>query len=91
MRSSLALASEQDPSVLLCSLLRILCQFARADYAAIGLYDPDDPSTVFLRAAGQYDRILPYDLNITDEACQTLCPASLMLQVCRTGKVRSYK
>jgi GAF domain-containing protein len=87
MRSSLALASEQDPSILLCSLLRTLCQFARADFAAIALCDPEDPSTFYLRAAGKYDQILSYDLNITDEACQSVCPASVMLHAARTGKV----
>jgi hypothetical protein len=87
MRSSLALASEQNPPILLCTLLRILCQFVRADYAAIGLCDDTDKTSLRLRAAGSYGRILPYDLSIGDEAVQAVCPAIVMLHVARTGNV----
>ena len=86
MRSSLALASERDPSVLLCTLLRILCQFLRAEYAAIALCDEGDRTLVKLRAAGPYSRIAPYDLPITDEAAKSVCPTSLLLHTARTGK-----
>ena len=86
MRSSLALASEQDPPVLLCTLLRILCQFLRAEYAAIALCDDADNYHVRLRAAGPFSRIVPYDLRITDEAARQVCPTSLILHTARTGK-----
>ncbi|ORY33753.1 hypothetical protein BCR39DRAFT_519071 [Naematelia encephala] len=86
MRSSVILASEQDPPVLLCTLLRILCQFTRSDYAAIGLSDEDDQTTIRLRAAGPYSRIIPYDLSSNDETFHDTCPAVYMLHVARTGK-----
>ncbi|KLT44142.1 hypothetical protein CC85DRAFT_32503 [Cutaneotrichosporon oleaginosum] len=85
MRSSLALAQEKDSLVLLCTLLRILCQFARCDYAAIGLSDEDDKSTLRLKAAGPFQRITSYDLDASDDAAQTVCPTSVMLHVARTG------
>jgi signal transduction histidine kinase len=85
MRSSLALAQEKDSLVLLCTLLRILCQFARCDYAAIGLSDEDDKTTLRLKAAGPFQRITSYDLDASDDAAQTVCPTSVMLHVARTG------
>ncbi|GMK57153.1 hypothetical protein CspeluHIS016_0309930 [Cutaneotrichosporon spelunceum] len=85
MRSSLALAQEKDSLVLLCTLLRILCQFARCDYAAIALSDEDDKSTLRLKAAGPFQRITSYDLDASDAAAQTVCPTSIMLHVFRTG------
>ncbi|BEI86447.1 hypothetical protein CcaverHIS002_0607340 [Cutaneotrichosporon cavernicola] len=85
MRSSLALAQEKDSLVLLCTLLRILCQFARCDYAAIALSDEDDKSTLRLKAAGPFQRITSYDLDASDDAAQTVCPTSIMLHVARTG------
>lgn len=102
MRSSLALASEQDPQLLLCTLLRILCQvshkhrvvlikqFARADYAAIALVDEDDKTQLRLRAAGRHDRILHYDTLINDSegGGHDICPTLYLTHVMRTGKVR---
>lgn len=85
MRSSLALAQEKDSLVLLCTLLRILCQFTRCDYAAIGLCDEDDKTTLRLKAAGPFQRITSYDLDASDDAAQTVCPTSVMLHVARTG------
>jgi GAF domain-containing protein len=87
MRSSLALASEQDPQVLMATLLRVLCQYIRADYAAIALSDTDDVETFRLVASGSYDRITTRDLTLADEKAQTVCPATLMLKVARTNKV----
>ncbi|KAK4686974.1 hypothetical protein P7C73_g3144, partial [Tremellales sp. Uapishka_1] len=86
MRSSLALAAETDPLVLFCTLLRILCQFVRADYAAMSVCDEADPSVLHLRAAGPSGRIVPYDLGFGAEESQKVCPASIMLYVARTGK-----
>ena len=86
MRSSLALASESDSSILLCTLLRILCQYVRSDYAAVALCDEGDRTSIHLRAAGPHSRILPYELEILDEEAQTLCPVSIMLHSARTGK-----
>ncbi|KAL1408018.1 hypothetical protein Q8F55_004815 [Vanrija albida] len=85
MRSSLALAQEKDSLVLLGTLLRILCQFARCDYAAIGLCDEEDRSILRLKAAGPFQRIVAYDLDVSDDASQAVCPASIMLHVARTG------
>lgn len=87
MRSSLALAQEKDGLVLMCTLLRILCQFARCDYAAIGLSDEDDRSTLRLKAAGPFHRIVSYDLDVSDDAAQNVCPTGTMLHVARTGVV----
>lgn len=87
MRSSFALAGEKDPLILLSTLLRILCQYARADFAAIALTDERDRSSLRLLAAGPYSRIVPYDLSMNDEACHSVCPAGYMLHVARTGKV----
>ena len=99
MRSSLALASEQDPAIMLCALLRILCQvresirasidmqFSRADYAAIALRDDSDSTVLRIRAAGWYASITPYDMSIADPVAQTICPVSHMLHVYRTTKV----
>jgi hypothetical protein len=87
IRSALALASEQDPSILLCTLLRILCQFIRADYGGIAFFDETDPSIIHLRAAGHHHSIVPYELNISDESCQKLCPAAIITQVARSGLV----
>lgn len=86
MRSSLALASEQDPPILLCTLLRILCQFLRAEYAAIALSDDSDNAHVRLRAAGPFSRIVAYDVRITEESARHVCPTSLILHTARTGK-----
>jgi len=86
MRSSLALASEQDPPVLLCTLLRILCQFLRAEYAAIALCDESDNDHARIRAAGPFSRIVPYDVRIIDESAKQVCPTSLILHTARTGK-----
>jgi len=86
MRASLALAQEQDPPVLLCTLLRILCQLLRAEFAAIALVDESDNNEVRLRAAGQFSRIVPYDLRIVDDAARYVCPTSLILHTARTGK-----
>lgn len=85
MRSSLALAQEKDSLVLLCTLLKILCQFMRCDYAAIGLTDEGDRSVLRLKAAGPFQRILPYDLDVAEVSAQTVCPTSIMLHVSRTG------
>lgn len=85
MRSSLALAQEKDSLVLLCTLLRILCQFMRCEYAAIGLMDEGDRSVLRLKAAGPFQRILPYDLDVAEASAQTVCPTSIMLHVARTG------
>jgi signal transduction histidine kinase len=85
MRSSLALAQEKDSLVLLCTLLRILCQFSRCDYAAIALSNEDDRSTFRLKAAGPFQRIVSYDVDIADDAAYSICPASIMLHVARTG------
>jgi GAF domain-containing protein len=87
MRSSLALASEQDPQVLMATLLRVLCQYTRADYAAIALADSDDPSTFRLVASGAYERIAPRDLPLTADEAHKHCPANLMIKVALTGKV----
>lgn len=87
MRSSLALASEHDPQVLMATLLRVLCQYIRADYAAIALADSDDAETFRLVASGSYDRITTRDITLSDENAQTVCPSSLMLKVARTNKV----
>jgi hypothetical protein len=89
MRSSLVLASEQDPEVLLCSLLRISSQFARADYAAIALANGDKQSSLTLRAAGRSGRILSHDLDIETQGGD-VCPAVYMLHVARTGRVRRW-
>ena len=86
MRSSLALASEQDQPALLCTLLRILCQFLRAEFAAIALCDETDNSHVRVRAAGPFSRIVPYDLRVTDEGAKQVCPTSLILHTARTGR-----
>lgn len=86
MRSSLALASEQDPQLLLCTLLRILCQFARADYAAIALSDEQDKSMLSLRACGKAGRIIPYDIPMSEDLSTEICPTSYMLHTARTGK-----
>lgn len=86
MRSSLALASETDPNILLCTLLRILCQFVRADFAAIALSDEQDPDALRLRAAGPFGRILPYNHALNDEAVRDKAPAHYMMHVARTGK-----
>jgi len=88
MRSSLALASEQDPQVLMATLLRVLCQYTRADYAAIALADSDDPSSFRLVASGAYERITPRDLLLTADEAHNHCPANLMIKVALTGKVR---
>ena len=64
-------------------------QFTRADYAAIGLSNENDPISLRLRAAGPFGRIVAYDLDISDEATQAVCPAVYMLHVARTGKVES--
>lgn len=87
MRSSLALASEQDPQVLMATLLRVLCQYIRADYAAIALADPEDATVFRLVASGTYDRITTRDLSLAEENAHDVCPAGLMLKVARTGKV----
>jgi len=87
MRSSLALASEQDPQVLMATLLRVLCQYTRADYAAIALADSEDPSTFRLVASGAYERIAPRDLSLTDDEAHKHCPANMMIKVALTGKV----
>ena len=90
MRSSLALASEQDPQVLMATLLRVLCQYTRADYAAIALADSEDPSTFRLVASGAYERIAPRDLPLAADEAHKLCPANLMIKVALTGKVLSF-
>jgi GAF domain-containing protein len=87
MRSSLALASEQDPQVLMATLLRVLCQYTRADYAAIALADSEDPSTFRLVASGAYERIAPRDLSLAADEAHKHCPANLMIKVALTGKV----
>lgn len=87
MRSSLALASEQDPQVLMATLLRVLCQYTRADYAAIALADSDDPSSFRLVASGAYERIAPRDLPLAADDAHKHCPANLMIKVALTGKV----
>lgn len=87
IRSSLALASEQNPSILLCTLLKILTQFVRADYGSIAFYDESDSTVIRLRAAGQHADIVPFDLALDDETSQQLCPASIITQVARTGVV----
>jgi len=88
MRSSLALASEQDPQVLMATLLRVLCQYTRADYAAIALADSEDPSTFRLVASGAYEKIAPRDLHLAADEAHVYCPANLMIKVALTGKVR---
>jgi GAF domain-containing protein len=87
MRSSLALASEQDPQVLMATLLRVLCQYTRADFAAIALADSEDTSTFRLVASGAYERIATRDLSLTDDEAHKHCPANLMIKVALTGKV----
>lgn len=91
MRSSLLLASEQDPDLLLCSLLRVLCQYARADYAAIALSDEDDKSMLRLRACGRAGRIIPCDTSMSDQHGIEICPTSYMLHTARTGKAMDRK
>jgi GAF domain-containing protein len=87
MRSSLALASEQDPQVLMATLLRVLCQYTRADFAAIALADSEDPSSFRLVASGAYERIATRDLSLMDDEAHKHCPANLMIKVALTGKV----
>lgn len=87
MRSSLALASEHDPQVLMATLLRVLCQYIRADYAAIALADSDDSESFRLVASGSYDRITTRDLTLSERSAQAVCPAKMMLRVARTNKV----
>ena len=86
MRSSLLLASERNPQLLLCQLLRILCQFARADYAAIAMPDDDDKSMLRLRACGRANRIVPCDISMNAQDSIEICPTSYMLHSARTGK-----
>ncbi|KAL7420434.1 hypothetical protein Q5752_004384 [Cryptotrichosporon argae] len=85
MRTSLALAQEKEPNTLLCTLLRILCQSVRCDYAAIALCDDDEPTLLRLRAAGPFQRIVAYDLDVTDEIALSVCPSTVMLHVSRSG------
>jgi hypothetical protein len=73
--------------VLMATLLRVLCQYTRADYAAIALADSEDPSTFRLVASGAYERIAPRDLSLTDDEAHKHCPANLMIKVALTGKV----
>ena len=87
MRSSIALASEQDPQILMATLLRVLCQYASADYAAIARADSEDPSTFRLIASGVYEKITPRDLLLSAEEAHVHCPANLMIKVALTGKV----
>lgn len=87
MRSAIALAQHKDSLALLGELLKILCQFTRCDYAAIGLSDDDDRSIIRLKAAGPFNRIVSYDLDISDDAAQSICPTTVMLHVARTGIV----
>lgn len=89
MRSSVALASEQDPQVLMATLLRVLCQYTRADYAAIALVDPEDSSAFRLVASGVYEKIVPRDIPLGADEAHSHCPANLMLKVALTNKVCS--
>lgn len=89
MRSSLVLASEKDPQILLCVLLKLLCQFSRADYAAIALSDDDDRQMLRLRACGRSGRIIPCDTSLNDQEGIDICPTSYMLHTGRTGKSMS--
>lgn len=89
MRSSVALASEQDPQVLMATLLRVLCQYTRADYAAIALVDPDDSNAFRLVASGLYEKITPRDIPLGADEAHSHCPANLMLKVALTNKVRT--
>jgi hypothetical protein len=87
MRSSVVLASEPDPEVLLCTLLQISCQFARADYAAIALCKEGDKTELRLRAAGRAGRVTPHDIRINENQGPEICPAMYMLHVSRSGRV----
>ena len=69
-------------------LLRVLCQYIRADYAAIALADTDNAETFRLAASGSYDDIRTRDIRLSDKDAQTVCPADLMLKVAKTNKVR---
>lgn len=71
----------------MATLLRVLCQYVRADYAAIALADPEDAATFRLVASGTYERITTRDLLLADESAHRVCPAPLMLKVARTSKV----
>ena len=81
------MASEQDPQILMATLLRVLCQYTRADYAAIALADSGDPSTFRLVASGVYEKIAPRDLLLSADDAHLHCPANLMIKVALTGKV----
>lgn len=61
-------------------------QFARADYAAIGLVDEEDPNELILRAAGRSGRILAHDIKIGN-APDDVCPGTYMMHVSRSGRV----
>jgi hypothetical protein len=70
----------------MATLLRVLCQYTRADYAAIALADTKDPSSFRLVASGAYEKIAPRDLPLADEDAHAHCPANLMIKVALTGK-----
>ena len=71
----------------MATLLRVLCQYASADYAAIARADSEDPSTFRLIASGVYEKITPRDLLLSAEEAHVHCPANLMIKVALTGKV----
>ncbi len=85
---SLVLASERDRHRLLQSLLDIVLQLQRADYACFAIADPKSAEmTLDLVAAGSYGSIMTYDdLKLSNAA--TNCPCSVLLHTANTKRTK---
>jgi signal transduction histidine kinase len=85
---SLILASERDRNRLLQSLLDIVLQLQRADYACLAIADPKSADLALdLVAAGTFGAIETFeDLKLNNAGVH--CPASILLHTANTKKTK---
>ncbi|WVQ97592.1 hypothetical protein IAU59_004706 [Kwoniella sp. CBS 9459] len=86
LRATVALAGQEDPSILRVKLLETLCQILRAEYAALATYVGDKEKKLRLKAAGARGNIAPQDLTMNDEKCKAACPVKYLKHVANTGQ-----
>ncbi len=88
LKTCLVLATEKDKHSLLESLLAILLQLQRADYACLSIQDPSNKDLALdLVAAGSIGAVKTWDgLKLADAGA--FCPSSVLLGVATTKQTR---
>lgn len=78
LRTTLLIAGEKDPSVLIVKVMAVLLQFTRSSYGALAIVD-NASGNLHLRSAGSFSGLTSYDRPLADVV--GLAPVSIIQHV----------